>query len=267
MREVLSRSFGREAFGLDPQNYHLARPPYPEQVWTLLRERAGLREGSTILEIGAGTGLATERLLAAGPKRLLAVEPDRRLAEFLRGRWTDERLEVVPETFEQAALPAQAFDLAVSATAFHWLDAPEALRRIHTALRPGGAVALFWNVFGDAGRPDPFHEATAHLFVGHRPSPSGGGTTDTPYALDTAARVAELADAGFVPAEPELLQWTLTLDPIGVRRLYATYSNITALPLAERERLLDGLAEIAEREFGGVVSRNMTTSIYTAKRS
>ena len=52
-----------------------------------------------------------------------------------------------------------------------------------------------------------------------------------------------------------------------MRRLYATYSNITVLPPAERERLLDGLAKIAEREFGGVVTRNMTTSIYTARRT
>ena len=197
---------------------------------------------------------------------MLAVEPDARLAEFLRSRWADARIAVATEAFEQVELPAEAFDLAVSATAFHWLDAPEALRRIHAALRPGGAVALFWNVFGDASRLDAFHEATAHLLVGHRPSPSGGGTTDRPYALDTAARMRELADAGFAPDEPELLQWTLTLDPIRVRRLYATYSNITALPPDERERLLDGLAEIAEREFSGVVTRNMTTSIYTARR-
>lgn len=267
MREVLSRSFGREAFGLDPRNYHLARPPYPERVWAALRERAGLREGISILEIGAGTGLATEHLLAAGPRRLLAVEPDARLAEFLRSRWVDARLEVVTEAFEQLELPAEDFDLAVSATAFHWLDAPEALRRIHAALRPGGAVALVWNVFGDASRPDLFHEATVHLFTGSRPSPSGGGTTDLPYGLDAAARLAELTDAGFTPDPAELLQWTLTLDPVGVWRLYATYSNVTALPGEERERLLDGLAEVAEREFDGVVTRNMTTSIYTARRS
>src|SRR5689334_4976575 len=64
---MIDRSFGREAFGLDPANYHAARPPYPGIVWTTLRERAGLREGIDILEIGAGTGLATEHLLAASP--------------------------------------------------------------------------------------------------------------------------------------------------------------------------------------------------------
>ncbi len=47
----------------------------------------------------------------------------------------------------------------------------------------------------------------------------------------------------------------LTLDPPAVRRLYATYSNVTALPADERERLLSGLEKVAETEFAGVVSQ------------
>jgi len=264
---LLDRSFGRQAFGDDPANYHAARPPYPEAVWTALRERAGLRAGIDILEIGAGTGMATDGLLAARPKQLTAVEPDPRLADFLRHRVDDSHLEVLTQTFEEANLPDASHDLAVSATAFHWLDARPALRRIRGLLRPQGCVALIWNMFGDPGRADPFHQATEHLFVGHPTTPSGGGTTEAPYGFDLPARLGELRDSGFVPDKPEIHPWPLTLDPGGVRRLYATYSNVTALPSDERERLLDGLAEIAAREFCGIVTRNMTTSIYTARRS
>ena len=264
--DVLARSFGKEAFGLDPQNYHTARPPYPELVWDALRKRAGLRSGISILEIGAGTGLATERLLDDRPQRLLAVEPDRRLAKFLRDRLDEEELEVVETPFEKLKVPEKSFDLVVSATAFHWIDAVPGLRRIQRLLRDGGSVALIWNVFGDGVRPDPFHRATAHLFSGHRTSPSGGGTTQTPYGLDVGARLADLAEAGFTTDEPELIDWTLSLDPSAVRRLYATYSNVTALPEDERERLLGGLEKVAETEFAGVVTRNMTTSVYTGSR-
>ncbi|MBB3308805.1 SAM-dependent methyltransferase [Rhizobium sp. BK196] len=264
--DIIARSFGRQAFGLSPENYQSARPPYPHQVWDLLRKRAGLRSGIAILEIGAGTGLATEHLLDHEPRRLLAVEPDRRLAEFLRARLHRDEFEVIEQTFEELAEAPQSFDLVVSATAFHWLDAVPALRRIHALLRDGGAVALIWNVFGDNIRPDPFHEASAHLFAGHRPSPSGGGTVQTPYGLDSQARISDFEEASFQCELPVMVEWTLTLDPPAVRRLYATYSNVVALEAEKREALLDALEDIARADFGGVVTRNMTTSVFIARR-
>ncbi|MBB3393200.1 SAM-dependent methyltransferase [Rhizobium sp. BK275] len=264
--DTLARSFGREAFGLSPENYHSARPAYPPAVWELLRQRAGLRPGISILEIGAGTGLATEHLLAHNPQRLLAVEPDARLAEFLRARLRRPELDVIEQPFEELNEVPQSYDLVVSATAFHWLDAVPALRRIHALLRHSGSVALIWNVFGDNSRPDPFHEASAHLFAGHRPSPSGGGTTQTPYGLDSEARLRDFEEASFHGEPPVMFEWTLTLDPPAVRRLYATYSNVVALETEKREALLDALEDLTRDDFGGIVTRNMTTSVFIGKR-
>ncbi|MEO8759171.1 MAG: class I SAM-dependent methyltransferase [Devosia sp.] len=266
MTRLLPRSFGREAFGLDPANYHAARPAYPEPVWQALRERAGLAAGIEMLEIGAGTGLATEPLLLAKPKRLVAVEPDARLAAFLGARLVDPRLEIVVASFEDADFGRASFDLVAGATVFHWLDAPRSLRLIHRVLRPGGAVALWWNIFGDPRRRDVFHEATSNLFAGGPTTPSGGGTIKLPYGLDVDARVADLRAGRFTPDQPLVLDWTLTLDRPGVRRLYTTYSNVAALPTDARDALLDGLEDVAEREFGGVVTRNMSTALYIARR-
>jgi SAM-dependent methyltransferase len=263
---TLHRSFGREAFGGDPANYDSARPPYPEATWQALRNRAGLRPGIDILEVGAGTGLATRHLLAHDPQSLVAIEPDRRLAEYLKSTIPDGRLAVIAEPFETTGLVDTSFDLVACATAFHWLEPMPALERMRSLLRRGGHVALWWNVFGEPGREDAFHEATAHLFTGHPTSPSGGGTVALPFGLDAEARLADFATAGLIADRPEVFRWTLPLSTDAMRRLYATYSNVTALTPDERERLLDGLAEVAERQFGGVVERNLTTAIYTARR-
>ena len=170
-----------------------------------------------------------------------------------------------PTPFETADLPPASFDLAVSATAFHWLDPVPALRRIHTLLRPKGAVALIWNSF-DNNLPDPFHDATTHLFAGKRTSTSSGAAGRPAHALDKERRAEDFAAAGFAADPPQFLDWELSVDAAGVRRLYATYSNVTALPAPDRERLLDGLADIATRQFGGHVTRHMTTAIYTATK-
>jgi hypothetical protein len=64
----------------------------------------------------------------------------------------------------------------------------------------------------------------------------------------------------------ETLKWALVLTPAQVRALYATYSHFSVLEAGERERLLDGLEDIAETRFAGRVERNMCTAIYTARR-
>jgi hypothetical protein len=59
-------SEGRRLFGNDPLAYANARPDYPEKVYQRLRTRCELGPGISVFEIGAGTGLATQRLLALG---------------------------------------------------------------------------------------------------------------------------------------------------------------------------------------------------------
>ncbi|MBJ3786469.1 class I SAM-dependent methyltransferase [Devosia sediminis] len=264
--ETLDRSAGRSAFGADPANYHAARPRYPEAAWTVLRQRANLRHGVDILEIGPGTGIATSELLVHQPRRVVAVEPDRRLADFLKRNSGQAPLEVLAQPFEQVDLAGSTFDLAISATAFHWLDAVPALLKIRDLLRSDGVVALMWNVFGSETRSDPFHEATQHLFADKKASISSAGATRREHALDSAARLKDFATAGFHADKPYFVEWSLALRPAKLRRLYATFSNVSVLPEPERERVLAELEAIAARQFGGEVIRNMTTAIYTARQ-
>lgn len=257
----LPRSAGRTAFGGDPASYHAVRPPYPDWVFETLRERCGVRPGAAVFEVGAGTGTATEPLLAMGAK-VVAIEPDARLADFLGER---QDIEILVEAFEDVELPEGSFDLGLAATSFHWVEPGRGLAKARRLLKPGGWCAMIWNVFGDEARPDPFHEATVHL-VGGVKSPSAGEPGGPAFALDAERRRAELQAAGFEDIGYEARPWTLTLDQAAVRALYGTFSDIAQHEPAERERVLDALGQIAEREFGGRVQRNMVTALYTARR-
>ena len=260
----IERQLGRQAFGEDPEGYDGARPDYPEWVFELLSSRCGLRPNIAAFEIGAGTGKATRRLLAHGADPLTVVEPDRRLVNFLHATITGKALRIIVSPFEDAVLDEGAFDLGISATAFHWLDEESALAKIVRLLRPGGWWAAVWNVYGDDSRPDPFHDATRELLRGPE-SPSAGGR-GTPYALDSAARLAALERTGaFDIVDHRISRWPLILDAEQTVALYATYSNISAL--ADRARVLAELGRIARDEFGGQVTRNMTTSLYIARKA
>jgi 16S rRNA (adenine1518-N6/adenine1519-N6)-dimethyltransferase len=57
-------------------------------------EKAQLNADDYVVEIGPGLGALTEFILESGA-RVLAIEKDQRLAEFLRKRFADSRLEIV----------------------------------------------------------------------------------------------------------------------------------------------------------------------------
>jgi hypothetical protein len=138
--------------------------------------------------------------------------------------------------------------------------------KIAALLRPGGFVALWWNIFGDLDRPDPFHDATFALFGGGAITPSGA-PDEVPFGLDRAARAAELARSGaFGEMFYAETRWTLTLDTARVGKLYEGFSHIQRMPTAARTRLLEQLMEIAATQFNGRVERNMTSPIYLWQR-
>jgi 16S rRNA (adenine1518-N6/adenine1519-N6)-dimethyltransferase len=57
-------------------------------------EKAELTPGDYVVEIGPGLGALTEFVLEAGA-RVLAIEKDQRLADFLRRRFTNDRCEIL----------------------------------------------------------------------------------------------------------------------------------------------------------------------------
>jgi SAM-dependent methyltransferase len=269
MPEIIDRSEGRRLFGLDPDGYDEARPDYPEPLYAFLVEHGAIARGTATLEIGAGPGLATRRLIALGADPLTVVEPDERFAPSLRTLACESAgaLRCVAAPFEETHFATGEFALVCAATSYHWLDPRVALSTIARVTRPGGWVALWWNVFGDADRADPFHDATQALLADAAIGPSGAPDA-TPFPLDRDARIAEVRRSGAFD-EPLCAEWrwTLVLDGTRVGKLYQSFSHVQRMPTAVRARLLGQLVEIAETRFGGRVERNMVTPIYLARRN
>ena len=91
------------------------------------------------------------------------------------------------------------------------------------------------------------------------------GDREIPFAQDKDARLAALERTqSFDSIGHRTSAWSLVLDAQQVVNLYATYSNINIRP--DREAILAELGRIARDKFQGVVTRNMTTSLYIARR-
>jgi len=260
---IIDIKFGREAYGINPAGYHAWRPAYPAWMYEMIRSRCSVGTNTDVLEIGAGTGIATQQVLTWGVRSLTAIEPDARSANFLLATTQNDALTVINTSLEDADLPVAGFDVAICITAFHWLKEDEALARIARLLKPGGWWAMAWNVFGDPNLHDAFHEATKDLLTG--PSSPAEDGRRVPFALDIDARMAALKRAiAFDDIEYRVESWPLVLTAEQTVNLYATFSNI--IILEDRDMLLAELGRIAREEFNGSVTRNMTTIVYVARK-
>ncbi|MGW2475236.1 class I SAM-dependent methyltransferase [Streptomyces sp. NPDC001665] len=124
--------------------YAAARPSYPDTLFDAVEDIAGrpLR-GARALDVGAGTGISTRRLLDRGA-RVVAVEPGPGMAAQLRRDLPDVPL--VRGDGNRLPFATASADLITYAQSWHWTDHVRAAAEVRRVLRPGGALALWWNV-------------------------------------------------------------------------------------------------------------------------
>ncbi len=129
--------------------YERARPDYPAAAVRHLARTLGLRAGTTVVELGSGTGKFT-RALRSLRVAIVAVEPTRGMREVFARTVPD--VAVVDGTAEVMPIPDGFADAVLCAQAFHWFRPRPALREIRRVLRPGGGLGLVWNTRDDSVR-------------------------------------------------------------------------------------------------------------------
>lgn len=253
------RAEARSIYGSVAASYAAGRPDYPAAVYETLEVRCGLGPGAAVLENGPGTGLVTARLLDAGAS-VVAVEPDEELAAYLSERFPE--VDVIADTFERADLESDRFDLVVAATSFHWVDQSVGIPKVAQCLRPGGWVALWWSIFDDPDRPDPFRDE-----LQARTGEEGlGGQGRAGFQLDVEARKRDLTRlGGFENVTGELHHWTAHMDAARLKALYASLIDVARRPEDEKSRLLRHV-EAAAEVVGPTVARPFVTAFYSGQK-
>jgi SAM-dependent methyltransferase len=128
-----------ESFGVDAERYDRTRPRYPQ---ALVDRIVAASPGPDVLDVGIGTGIAARQFQAAGCQ-VLGVDVDARMAGVAR----KYGIEVEVSKFEDWDPAGRQFDAVISGQTWHWVDPVAGAAKAAEVLRPGGRLAVFWNVF------------------------------------------------------------------------------------------------------------------------
>lgn len=225
-------------FGEVAEDYARLRPGYPEEAFAEIRRFGRLRPGDRVLEVGAGTGIATAPLLDLG-LRVLALEPSPEMAAVARrGLGGRPGFELSQRTFETWDPPGPGFRAVVSAQAWHWVDPDQRYLKAAAVLAPGGALALLWNRPG-SGTPE-LTPALEEVYARLAPEISAL----PPGELDLDRR-GEIRASGLFD-RPRLRRFHFRVEYSGrsYRRLMETQSDHRLLPSPRRVRLLDAVEKV-----------------------
>lgn len=265
---IRARSFGAAA-----ADYDKYRPRYPEQ---LIDDVVAMLPSRRVVEVGAGTGIATAAFAARG-LAMTCVEPDPEMAAVLSAKLAGNAdLQVNVATFEDwsAGRPAGApgFDGLVSAQAWHWTDPKTRWADAGAAVRSGGVIALFWNEDGFA---DPRVEAVYAAAYDRR------GIEIHPVHVEQAASDPDKtvgqkrpegwpevhAEAGkyFTNLRTHRYEWTRRMSVADyVAHTNTTSAHLILSPEARDDLTAELIATLAG--YGDEIELAMTTHLATAVR-
>lgn len=214
--------------------YVRGRPDYPPQVADWLTGTLGLNADKSVVDLGAGTGKFTGRLVATGAQ-VIAVEPVPQMLEKLSAAWPD--VLAVSGTATDLPLPDASVDVVICAQAFHWFASGEALTEIARVLKPGGKLGLVWNLRDTRVSWVPGLDAIVNALEG-----------DTPRFYTGAWRRA-FPHAAFGPLQEQQFSHGHTGSPEDVifNRVRST-SFVSALPAAERAKVDEQMRALIDAE-------------------
>ena len=181
--------------GAIAQAYDATRSGYSTELYDTIAA-LGLRRGASILDVGCGTGLASEPFARNG---FAVTGVDASEAMLAKARERVPEAEWVVGAAEQLPFPDARFDVTISAQAFHWFDRQKAIAEILRVLKRGGIVAIWWKLLMAEDPVKVIRDRTI-AELGFEPPASGLGSG-----------FREFYGAGFVEPAVRVLPWRFAM--------------------------------------------------------
>ena len=252
----------RFTFNAVAELYDQARAGYPPALYDDLMKFANLAAGDAVLEVGCGTGKATEEFAQRG-LNVVALDPGLNMIAAGRRRVAPfNGVQFVQTTFEAWPVQAGAFRLVAAAQAWHWVAPDIRFRKAFEALAPGGALA----VFGTAPEPvpPPLGEALEKVYAMRAPE-LGGPPPEHAY-VPSGPFSRDFDRSGlFGQVTHRSYPWARSFSAGSYVEYLRTVSRYQLMDEKRRGDLLAAIAEAIEANGGGF-DAPVETHLYFAVR-
>ncbi len=250
----------RKVFDGIPQQFDQWRPRYCQELFADLIQFSMLDAQKTALEVGPGTGQATEPILKTGCS-YLAIELGENFTEFMKTRFgAYSNFQIVNADFETHELGNDRFDLIYSAAAFQWIPEKIGYPKAYAALKSGGAFAMFMtrpDIRPGGGYTDePLYTRIQEVYAKHF-------FPETEYAckLDYDARVKY----GFVDLQSRFYQRTREFTADQYVSYIGTHSDHITLKEPYRSEFYKGIRDVIMDE-GNRITLYDKITMYLARK-
>lgn len=217
------------SFGGVAEAYERGRPSFPPPLVDHVVAALDLRPGRRVLDLAAGTGKLTRRLVDSGAE-VVAVEPSAGMRDVFTSLLPD--VVVLDGTAEAIPVDPASVDAVTVAQAWHWFDAAAAFAELDRVLRPHGLAALVWNV---RDQDDPLEAAATEVLAPYREDTPGWEGLDLP---------AQLAGSPITRTEQFVHWWSMTVDEPAFLDRFLSVSFVASLGPADHRVVRDHLQEL-----------------------
>jgi ubiquinone/menaquinone biosynthesis C-methylase UbiE len=230
--------------------YDAARPNYPEDVFAYFSTVLGLNQSMHAVDLGAGSGIFSRQLQPL-VGTVTGVEPSASMRASFRS--SSAGMEVLDGSDVSIPLDDDSIDAVFVAQAFHWFDAPRALKEIHRVLVPQGGLGLVWN------ERDETVEWVAAL--------SRAMQWDTRQPYEVGRDFTDVISSGpFTKVERVEFSHAQMLSREGLLQRVLTTSYISTMNQEERDQLMRPVRMVVDQLTEPIVLPYITTA-YTATAS
>ena len=267
---VLMANFSEERerrkgmFGGMAEEYHAVRPGYPHEIFEMLADAGALGNGMKALEIGCGSGRATERLIEYD-LNLCSIDPSDEMLRVARNTVNGiERVRFEKRMFESYNEERENLDLIIAATSWHWVQPSIGYRKAARLLGNNGKLVILANL-----HPRPIAEFFQRIQTVYRTVVPEWGTLNTNRGTEDVIRDSkeEMEESGYF-GETKVLtyRWKEEYTRERFLRLLGTYSDHRNLGEERLGKLQEGIGQIIDIEYGGVIVKEYETVAYVGTK-